>query len=332
MVLSIFKKSYFIQISWIIIFSILLAIPSFFQSYTLFIPKSTIFLKLICFYPWFKISWLYQFVSYLLLLAFSFYFKRFLASNLLISRHNFIPSLLVLLLFNVFHPFQYQVLSIIFIFLLTISISFLLKSSEDEIPDNNIFGAALSLSLASFLSYSAIILFPIIWISFLIFKTLKIRYLFMTLIGLAIPYIFLLTYLFWCDSLDVLFQEINNIETHYFHIYHISGLFNLAILFLLVFFTFLSLSKIISETSSKLIEIRRKTILFLWIFAFGLYTFFFYPDTISNSIIIIAFPAILGHYLIGVKKQRLWIDFIFTILLILIIINRYTYVIESFLN
>ena len=332
MVLSIFKKSYFIQISWIIIFSILLAIPAFFQSNTLFIPKSTIFLKLICFYPWFKINWIYQLFSYLLLLSFALYIRRFLATNLLINRHNFIPSLLVLLLFNVFYPFQYQALSVVFIFLVSISISLLIKSSENETPDNNIFGAALTLSLASFLSYSAIILFPIIWISFFIFKTLKIRYLFMTLIGLSIPYLFLLTYLFWCNSLDILFEEINAIENLYFHINQISGLLNLAILFLLLFFTFISLSKIISETSSKLIEIRRKTILFLWIFAFGLYTFIFYPDTISNNIIIIALPAILGHYLIKIKKQRLWIDFIFTILVILIIINRYTYVIESFLN
>lgn len=332
MVLSLFKKSYFIQISWIIIFSILLTIPSFFQSNTTFIPQSTIFLKLICFYPWFKISWLYQLISYISLLSLAFYIKNFLARNSLISRQNFIPSLVIILLFNIFHPFQYQLLSIIFIFLITIFISFLLNSFEDDNPDNSIFSASIILSLASFFSYSAFLLFPIIWISFFIFKNLRLRYFFMSLVGLIIPYIFLVAYLFWCNKLDLLSAEINTIEKYFFHIYHFTGLLHFIILVLLVFFAFVSLINIIPEISSKLIEIRYKTVLFIWIFAIGLYTFIFYPDTISNSIIIVAFPALLGHYLFSIKKQRLWIDLIFTTLVILIFINRYIYVIESLLN
>jgi len=138
-ILSLFKKPYFIQISWVVIFAILFAIPGFLQSNTQYIPQTTLFLKLICIYPCLQINWVYQFINNLLLLALAFYVKDVFSKNELVHRQNFLPSLLILALFNFLHPFQYQLLAVINIFLITYAFDFLLKSFEDEQPDNSIF-------------------------------------------------------------------------------------------------------------------------------------------------------------------------------------------------
>ena len=332
MVLSLFKKSYFVQISWVIIFSILLAIPSFLQTDTVYIPQTTLFSKIICLYPWLKINWIYQIVSYFALLSLAFYIKNVLAENSIIDRQNFMPSLIVLLLFNVFHPYQYQLLSIVYLFLISISVSFLFKSFEDEKPDNSIFTASLLISLASLISYSAFFVFPIIWISFLVFKNLSIRYFFNSLVGLISPYIFLISYFFWCNKMEMLYLEIDALQSNLFQIAEFSGLLNIIILVLLVFFAFISVTKIMSNISSKVIEIRLKTILFIWLFVSSMYVFIFFPDIISNNLIILAFSAFLGHYLVTIKRHQLWIDIAFTILIVLILINKYANVTEVFLK
>ncbi len=332
MVLSLFKKSYFVQISWVIIFSILLAIPSFLQTNTAYIPQTTLFSKIICLFPWLKINWIYQFTSYFALLALAFYIKNILAENLIVDRQNFMPSLIVLLLFNVFHPYQYQLMAIVYLFLISISLSFLFRSFEDEKPDNSIFTASVLIAIASLISYSAFFVFLIIWLSFLVFKNLNIRYFFNSLVGLLSPYIFFIGYLFWCDKMELLYFEIDTIKDNLFQITHYSGLLNIIILFLLMFFIVISGSKIISEMSSKVIEIRLKTILLLWLFALSLYVFVFSPDTISNNLIVLTFSAFLGHYLVIIKRHRLWIDVAFTLLIVLILINKYAYVTEIFLH
>ncbi len=332
MILKLFKKSYLVQISWVIIFAIILAIPDFLQSNTAYIPQTTLFLKLSCIYPWLQTNWVYQVIGNVLLIALAFYVKDLFSRHELVHRQNFLPSLLILALFNFLHPFQFQLLALINVFLIAFAFSFILKSFEDEHPDNSIFSASILISLASFISYSNFIFIPFIWLSFFIFQNYSIRYLPITIIGLLTPYLFLFTWLFWFDQTNLIFLEWDLFSTQLYQLIHIQGLLNIIIITILGFLTILSLIKIIPETPSKIIAIRQKTTLSLWFLIFSIYPFVFFPDFISNNFFIIALAGLLGYYLRVVKSKRLWIDLLFSALIILIILNKYSYASKIFFN
>ena len=332
MILGLFKKSYFIQISWVIIFAIILAIPGFLQSNSTYLPQTTLFLKLSCIFPWLKINWVYQSISNILLLALAFYVKGVFAKHELVHRQNFLPSLLILALFNILHPFQFQLIAVINVFLLAFAFNFLLNSFEDEHPDNSIFSASILIGIASLISYSNIIFLPFIWLSFFMFQNYSFRYLPITIVGIISPYLFLFTWLFWNDKMNLISTEWMLLGQNNYYPKEINGLFNIMMISILSFFTLVSLGKIVPETPSKIIAIRRKTTLSLWFLLFSTIPFILFPDKISSNLFIIALSGLLGYYLRVIKTKRLWIDFLFSAFIVLIILNKYFYATKIFLN
>jgi len=332
MILAFFKKSYFTQVSGVVFFAMLMAIPDFLQTQTEYIPQTTLFLKQFPLQGWWQINWLYQIINNLLLLALAFYIKHILSKHELINRRNFLSSILVIALFNFLHPFQFQLISVLNVFLLSFSLHYLLQSFEDEHPDNSIFSASLLISFASLFSYSNFIFFPFIWISFFVFQNYSIRYLPITIIGLLSPYLFFFTWLFWFNDLNIIIAEWNFINKSFFQVLQIHGILQIIIFSILGFFAFISLSKILPEVPSKIIAIRQKTTLSLWLLVFSFYPLVFFPDLVSNNFFIIAYAGLLAYYLTTLKNKRLWIDLLFTIFVILLIINKYYYASEIFLK
>ncbi|NOR87612.1 MAG: hypothetical protein GQ527_08395 [Bacteroidales bacterium] len=323
MILTLFKKTYFIQISWVIIFAIILAVPGLFSKDFLFLPNKTLFLQISCIYPWLKINWVYQIISNILLVVLAFYVKSIFSEHQLVHRQNLLPSLLILALFHFIYPTDYLLITVVNLFLIAFSFGFLLKSFDDIKPDNSIFSAAILISIASFISYSNLIFFLLIWMSFIIFQNYNWRYFFITIIGLIGPYLFLFTWLFWFDKTDLISIEWNQFYHQFYSIPSINGLLNIIIFSILTFFVFTSLAKIIPETPSKIIAIRRKTSLSIWFVILSIYPFLLYNDKISNSLIIIPLAGLLGYYLRIVKSRRLWIDILFSIFIALIIFSKY---------
>lgn len=334
MLLSLFKKTYFIQISGIIFFAILVSIPGFIQDQTVFWPQNTLFLKVSCLHPYLQINWIYQSLSFILLLIFAFYTKLLLSKHHLIHHLNFIPSLLIITLFSFQQPFQYQLINTISLFFIALAYSHLLESFDAEKPDNSLFTASLFISLASLFSYTNMVFILLIWISFFVFQIYNWRYLPITIIGIIIPYLFLFTWLYWIGNLDMILMEWKEISTKIYALPRINSLLNILIFSILGFLILLSLAKIIPETPGKIIAIRRKTSLSLWFLFISLFPFIWGADLISKNIILIPIAGLLGYYLRSVKRKRLWIDFIFTIFVFLLILNKYylAYAEKIFLN
>lgn len=323
MILSLFKKSHFVQITWVILITIILAVPGIYQTETIFWPESTLFTKISCLAPWLKINWIYQIITNLLLILLAFYVKAVFSKHQLVHYQNYLPALLIIVLFNFSYPYAYQLAAILNLFLLALSFSFLLDSFDDEKPDNSIFSASLFLSLASFLSYSNFYFLILIWVSFFVFQNYSWRYLPISIVGLLTPYIFLFTWLFWFDKMDILFHEWNHAAEQFYQFPQFTGLFNIIILSILGFFIFASLSKIIPETPAKIIAIRRKTNITLWFLLFAFYPLLFHPDFISKNLITIPLAGLLGYYFRVVKMRRKWMDLLFTLFIIIIIANKY---------
>lgn len=323
MLLNLFHKNYFAQISWIIVFTILFAIPNFLQQEGETWGNGTLFLKLTCLHPWLKIHWVYQTLQFLLILGIAFLTKYFLTIHQLIHHSNFIPSLLIVALFSFQQLFDFEILISINLFLLVIYYVFILQSFDDDKPDNAIFSASLFIGLASLISYNNIIFIPLIWISFIVFQNYSWRYIPITIAGLIVPYLFFLTYLFWTDQLNIIIQEWERIQEYSYQLPQLNNLFSIIIFAILGFLVFISLAKIVPETSSKIIAIRKKVSFSLWFLFISIIVMLFSNDTIVKSIFLIPLSGLLGYYLRSVKNKRRIIDFIFSLFIIFLLFQKY---------
>jgi len=165
-----------------------------------------------------------------------------------------------------------------------------------------------------------------------VFQNYSIRYLPITIIGLISPYLFLFTYLFWFDKTDLILIEWETLNNNLYQFISIKGILNIIIISILGFLSLDCLAKILPEIPGKIISIRQKTTLSLWLLIFSLYPLLFFSDSISNNFFIIALTGLLAYYLRIVKSKRLWIDFLFTAFILIIIINKYSYASEVLLK
>ena len=323
MILKLFKQSYFIQISSIFVFAVLLLAPGFLQDGSALLPNNTLFLHYTNLLPLIPTNWIYQIINSILLITLAFYVRSILKHHQLIHSQNLLPVLIFISFFNFQTPYEYQLISILNLFLIALSYKFILQSFEDEKPDYSIFSASLFISLASFFSYANLSLLPLIWISFFVFQNYNWRYFPISIIGLFTPYLFLFTWIYWIDKTDVIIHEWNVAYLHFFQWPQMHGLTNIIISSLIGFFVLSSLAKIIPEIPSKIIAIRKKTSLSLWFLFISLYPFLFIPDSITKNLILIPLLGLLGYYLSRIKTRRIWIDLLFSIFIIFIIFSKY---------
>lgn len=323
MLLKLFHKNYFAQISWIIIFAILFAIPDFLYKSGEFWSSNTLFLKLSCLHPWLKNHYVYQSLQVLVLIGISFLVKYFLTSHQLVHHSNFLPSLLIIALFGFNQLFDYQLLISLNLLLLVFFYNFILQSFDDDKPDNAIFSASLFMGIATLISYNNVVFLFLIWISFIVFQNYSWRYIPISLTGLIVPYLFFFTYLFWTEQLSLIDTEWNNLQNYTYQLPQLNNLFSIAIFSILGFLIFLSLSKIIPETSSKIISIRKKVSFSLWFLIISIVVMLFSNEPIVKNIFLIPLSGLLGYYLRSVKNKRRLIDMMFSLFILFLLFQKY---------
>ncbi len=323
MLLRLFHKNYYTQISLLILFTVAFAIPDFIQKTGENWSDNTLFLRLSCLHPWIRISWVYESLQLLVLLAIAFIIKHTLTAHQLIHQSNFLPGLILISLFGFHQLFDFQILTSINLFLLILAYSHLLKSYDDDQPDNALFSASFFIGLATFISYTNIVFLVLVWISFFVFQNYSLRYLLITIIGLIVPHLFFATWLFWFDQLPLLEKEWQTTSNFSYQLPQFNDLFLIITYAILGFFIFLSLSKIIPETSSKIISIRKKVSLSLWFLALSIIILLFSADPIVKNAYLIPLSGLLGYYLRSVKNRRNLIDTIFSLFIFFLLFQKY---------
>ena len=323
MLLNLFHKNYFTQISWIVVFAILFAIPDFVQQTGENWSTNTLFLKLSCLHPWLKIHWVYQIIQFLILLSIAFFTKNFLTSHQLVHHSNFLPALLIIALVGFHQLFDFQLLISINLLFMVFYYSFILQSFDDEKPDNTIFSASFFMGLSTLISYNNGAFLILIWISFILFQNYSWRYIPITIVGLVVPYLFLLTYLFWTDQMNLIHLEWEALQNYSYQLPQLKDLFSIIIFSILGFLIFISLSKIIPETSSKIIAIRKKVSFSLWFLLISIIVMLFSNEPIVKNIFLLPLSGLLGYYLRIVKVRRRMIDFIFSLFIMFLLFQKY---------
>lgn len=197
-----------------------------------------------------------------------------------------------------------------------------LSSANNTIPVA--FNASFFLSIASLFYSQLVFLIVFIWLSIIIHRAVSWRNFAVTIIGISLPYIFLLTWFFFTNQLlensYVLFDSLKIDIAPVF----LSSIIEIAISAIIVFLITISAFGIAGTLHEKNINLRNNLIitLFYMAIAFGILLIF---SKSSTSTLLLSIPSalILGYKLNTLKSPK-WYNIALTVVVILIIVNQYT--------
>jgi hypothetical protein len=183
--------------------------------------------------------------------------------------------------------------------------------------------AGFLIGIASMFYLPFILFFLFLLIAFIIFRNIDWHEWVGSFIGLTTPYIFLSVYYFWFDEWMIKSNE-------YLRFFMISFdpapfrepaflILSGIVLVLLIFGLITGLSKL----SEKTIEIRKKTILLIWLIPVMLLSIFFSASLLKYQLLIsfVTLSGLLSAYLLKIRKT-FWPELIFVGLLIVLLLNN----------
>ena len=130
----------------------------------------------------------------------SIIFGRIITRYNFFNKTSYIPELMFAVLSSLFTPFLTFSPIIICNFLLLWILDRIFSLYRTSSTLSSVFDMSLIISIGSLIYFPFLFIFPIIWISLLIFRPFSWREWTASLIGLTIPYIFLGTWYFWNDD------------------------------------------------------------------------------------------------------------------------------------
>lgn len=195
-----------------------------------------------------------------------------------------------------------------------------------------VFNASFILGLASLFYSQLVFLILFIWISIIIHRVVSLRNLVVSIIGIVLPYFFLLTLFF---SMDILLEEsyvlFDSLQIDITPVF-ITDPIEIVISIILLSITIISAFGIIGRLTEKNINLRRNLIITLFYAAIVFTVLLFFSKSII-TVLLLVIPSVLiiGHWLGSLRRTR-WFNLALSLVVILIIINQYLYLLFRLLD
>jgi hypothetical protein len=152
-------------------------------------------------------SWLGNLIALLLIIGEAFLLNFIVNENEILNKQSFLPALFYIVLMGnnstmlQLHPLLFSNLFILF------AINKLISSYRKDNAYSQAFDAGFLISIASLFYFPYIAFFPILGVGFILFRPFNWREWVISFIGVLVPYLFVLTYYFWNDSLGVFIHD-----------------------------------------------------------------------------------------------------------------------------
>jgi len=322
MLLKLFRQTFFKQIAFLVALSLLLWLPGFISplhsikwdplsfSYYLF-PNSTNSSPLIS-----------GILGFFLVLSEGFILAYLLTKHELAPKNNFFTSFLFILFIS--RAPEYLSLLPIHFGLLFILLGTTQLLDNFNRTENNSFllTASIYFSIASLFIPSALLLFPVIWVSLLLFQQFNWRSIPISFIGLITPYFFIFFIYFWLDLDAAYIKHITTIRANLVSLPRLPN--TKEIIELLIYGSLLLFASnlVLSKLGNQAISIRKKMSLMYWFLGLGIILPFFNNCTASREFISLPFAAILGFYF-SLLKKTFWFELFLSLLFLAILIQNY---------
>lgn len=198
---------------------------------------------------------------------------------------------------------------------------FRLPNVENPIP--LLFNASLMLSIASLYFFNIIFLFIVIWISLMMHRTNSWRNYVASIIGLVVPYLFILTWYYWSDQLQDYILIFTDKSYFDFKSIMSIGIPDLIIAGIVITFLTIAIFKTFTHLGEKNISLRRNLIISIYFLIATVIIFILFGSELNAALIIIVPAAlIMSNAFSDLRKYKLY-NISFSILLVLIILNQY---------
>ena len=262
-------------------------------------------------------------IGFILTILSAFLLNRLLTRNEVVLKNSSLSALIFIALMSYF-PFLltlHQLSIATFILLMILERLYQSYSKTESLELTYVSGFLIGIASLFYLPF--ILFFFFLLISFIIFRNTDWHEWAGSFIGMVTPYIFLSVYYFWFDEWLIKAREYQ----HFFMISFdpapfrepafliLSGI----VLVLLVFGLITGLSRL----SEKTIEIRKKTILLIWLIPVMILSLFFSGSLLKYHILIsfITLSGLLSVYLLKIRNT-FWQELIFVGFLVILMLNN----------
>jgi hypothetical protein len=229
-----------------------------------------------------------------------------LIKNNLSLRNNLLPAYIFILLSGSTSVITQLSAPLIASFFILLGIVELLGMYDLKDPFTECFNASFFITIASFFYFPAIAFFLLIWISFMIYRVISWREWVISFVGFFAAALIVWFYFFWTNkelliwnSVKQFFSNPEHFEVRLSHSgYLIWGI--IALIFLG------SLSNLMNHINEKVIAIRRKYWVIIFMFLIGILSFIYADQQFRFHLIFFTVPAtiIINYAMLNRKKPR----------------------------
>ncbi len=262
-------------------------------------------------------------IGFILTLLSAFLLNRLLTENEVVLKNSTLSALIFIALMSYF-PFlltlhQLSIATFILLMILERLYHSYTKSESLELT----YVAGFLIGIASLFYLPFILFFLFLMIAFIIFRNTDWHEWVGSFIGLATPFIFLSVYYFWFDKWMIKAHEYQRFFMISFDPAPFREPAFLILSSMVIVLLIFGLVTGLSGLSEKTIEIRKKTILLIWLIPVMILSSFFSASLLKYHFLIsfITLSGLLSMYLLKIRKT-FWQELIFVGILVILLLNN----------
>jgi len=190
---------------------------------------------------------------------------------------------------------------------------------------STIFDASFFIATASLFYFPSIIIYPLIWVTLIVIRPFIWREWIISLIGLFLPYLFVVVYYFWTDKVNfLLYDKIFFPSSDSLLSLSSQRESFIAVGAILLLFILLSTSTILRGWPVNTILSRNFLVVLFWLFGLSLLSYSMSPVFKINYLAVAAIPlaVFISNYFLMTKRKRI-AEIIFILFLVAIIFENY---------
>jgi hypothetical protein len=319
MLLSFFKKSQLSVVILVVIISVAIWLKTFLNglSYpfifdTINMPLYAILVKYIN-----QSIILSNIITFSLVMAIAFYLLHLNSKFIIVKQRTYLPALFYLLISTAFIPIQRINPAIFATFFILLALDHIFAIYQKGNPLDNLFRAGISLGIASLFYAPAIPFYLIIFMGLLLLRSFSLREWFVAMLGIALPWGFLMLTYFWLNiDFSQTFELVkSNLMTDTES--SVDELIPIIFTSAIGLPTIVSLFYLIPSMANQKISVRKYHTLFFWIIFIGAVSFALIPTASYEMAYILAIPLSfqLTNYFANARKG-FWTELLFTLIII----------------
>jgi hypothetical protein len=231
-----------------------------------------------------------------------------------LARASYLPALFYLVLVScakpllTLHPLLFSNV------LIMLAVHNLFSSYRRDTAFGPAFDAGFLISLATLFYLPSIVMFPVIWVGLAVLRPFVWREWIISLLGLAVPFLFVAVYYFWFDRLEQLWQDTVLFPVmNRFSQFQASPSF-MVLLGVLVWLFLLSAAQLVTGIRVSKLKAKNTLLVMVWVSVFSASSMLLAPSVSVMYYIFLAIPlaVFFANYFLFVKRawwgeSMLWI-------------------------